>query len=223
MSRKQVVLPDPEGPSMAKNSPSAMSRVQASTARTEPKRRVTLVNRTAGAMEFQAIVEAARIGRPGPLFCVALLAEDGNVVFGPLRVGHALALLLAFGRRRAPEPNLVEIVVAVGGAAGISQKLIALAGRWHRWHRAEPGGEIALQFRIQGMLEPLIGTVGILRVDMHHRGVGPPCCPFRRDSRGDRLLLRTEEIDLERPGRGSDHALVLEVVDLDHGIVPIAA
>src|SRR5262245_3896416 len=150
MSRKQVVLPDPEGPSMAKNSPSAMSRVQPSTARTEPKRRVTLTNRTAGAMEFQAIVEAARIRRPGPLFCAALLAEDGNVVFGPLRVGHALAFLLAFGRRRAPEPNLVEIVEAVGGAAGIGQKVVAFAGSGHRRKRDGPGSTSAVQLRVYG-------------------------------------------------------------------------
>ena len=57
--RRQVVLPEPEGPSMAKNSPSAMSRVTPSTARTAPKWRQTLTNLTAGDMGW-AIAEAAR-------------------------------------------------------------------------------------------------------------------------------------------------------------------
>src|SRR5262245_17016829 len=48
MRRKQVVLPEPEGPSMAKNSPSAISRVTPSTARTGPKWRQTFTNLTAG-------------------------------------------------------------------------------------------------------------------------------------------------------------------------------
>ena len=41
ISRRQVVLPEPDGPSMAKNSPSAISKLTASTARTAPKVRLT--------------------------------------------------------------------------------------------------------------------------------------------------------------------------------------
>ena len=53
---RQVVLPEPEGPSMAKNSPGLMSRSTASTAFTEPKWRETFWNETAGVMVFASIV-----------------------------------------------------------------------------------------------------------------------------------------------------------------------
>src|SRR5262245_29692848 len=46
--RRQVVLPDPDGPSSVKNSPSSMSRLMSSTARTSPKSRLTWAKRTAG-------------------------------------------------------------------------------------------------------------------------------------------------------------------------------
>ena len=45
-----VVLPQPDGPRRQKNSPSAISSVTPSTALTEPKRRLTLTNLTAGDM-----------------------------------------------------------------------------------------------------------------------------------------------------------------------------
>ena len=50
ISRRQVVLPDPDGPSIAKNDPSAMVRSTASTAFTAPKWRLTDWNSTAGIM-----------------------------------------------------------------------------------------------------------------------------------------------------------------------------
>src|SRR6476661_6075661 len=126
MRRKQVVLPEPEGPSIAKNSPSAISRVTPSTARTGPKWRQTFMNLTAGDMGC-AIAGAARSWRSGPpISCLdALLAEDGDVVLCPLRVGYAGARLFAFGRWRTPEPDLLKIVEAVGGAARIGQEGIA--------------------------------------------------------------------------------------------------
>src|SRR6185295_5495407 len=46
--RRQVVLPEPEGPSSAKNSPSAISKLTLSAARTSPKWRLTLWKATAG-------------------------------------------------------------------------------------------------------------------------------------------------------------------------------
>ena len=58
---------------------------------------------------------------------------------------------------------------------------------------------------------------------MHHGRVGPARGAFLGDGRGDRLLLGRQQVDLERPGAGGDDALVLEVVDLDHGVVPVAA
>src|SRR6478672_3005692 len=145
MRRKQVVLPDPEGPSIAKNSPSAMSRVTPSTARTEPKWRQTFMNLTAGDMGLRhrgggPVLEI----RAADFLLDALLAEDGDVVLCPLRVGYAGARLFAFGRWRTPEPDLPKIVEPVGGAARIGQERIALAGRRHRRHRAEPRGEVTL-------------------------------------------------------------------------------
>src|SRR6187401_2570427 len=45
--RRVVVLPEPDGPSIEKNSPSAMSRSTPETASTSPKRLITPSNRTA--------------------------------------------------------------------------------------------------------------------------------------------------------------------------------
>src|SRR3954465_1543002 len=47
--RRHVVLPDPEGPSMAKNAPGCTSKLTPSTARTRPKWRETSWNETARA------------------------------------------------------------------------------------------------------------------------------------------------------------------------------
>src|SRR6188768_76723 len=49
-SRRQVVLPDPEGPSMAKNSPDAICSETPSTARTVPYARETSRNSIAEVM-----------------------------------------------------------------------------------------------------------------------------------------------------------------------------
>src|SRR5262245_58965208 len=92
----------------------------------------------------------------------ALFPEYGDVILCPLRVGHARALFFAFGGRCAPEPDLVEMLEAVGGTAGIGQKLVAFAGARHRGHRPEPSSKVTLQLRAQRMLEPLIGAVGML-------------------------------------------------------------
>ena len=47
IKRRTVVLPDPLGPSMAKNSPSAISKLTPSTALTSPKLFLTPANRIA--------------------------------------------------------------------------------------------------------------------------------------------------------------------------------
>ena len=60
-------------------------------------------------------------------------------------------------------------------------------------------------------------------VGLHHGGVGPAGGAFLGDGGGDRLLGGHQRVDLEGPGRGSDDALVLEVVHLDRRIVPVAA
>src|SRR5688572_24941895 len=98
MRRRQVVLPEPEGPSMEKNSPSSMARLTPATALTAPKWRLTSRSSTATLMSG-----GARLGSA---------PHDGDVVGDPLAVGHAGALL-ALGRRRAPEVDLVEAIEAV--------------------------------------------------------------------------------------------------------------
>src|SRR4029078_341982 len=105
MRRRQVVLPEPDGPSMAKNSPAAMSRSTPSTARTLPKWRATPRNETA------ATGESALMNASGRLPVMPLLpSDDGHVVARPARVGHAGLLGRALADRRLPESDLVEIV-----------------------------------------------------------------------------------------------------------------
>src|SRR3972149_1940507 len=53
ISRRQVVFPEPEGPSIVKNSPSRISRSTRSTARTSPKWRLTARKRTDGVLTRQ--------------------------------------------------------------------------------------------------------------------------------------------------------------------------
>ena len=58
--RSVVVLPQPEGPSRAKNSPSPISRSMSSTAVTSPKRFVMPAMLTAGAASVMARVPQVR-------------------------------------------------------------------------------------------------------------------------------------------------------------------
>src|SRR5918998_6178461 len=73
--------------------------------------------------------------------------------------------------------DLFEIAEAVGLAALVRQQRVALAGLEVRRDGAEPGSEIALQFRIERVLQPHIGAVRMRRIGMHHRGVGQPVAP----------------------------------------------
>jgi hypothetical protein len=50
ISRRHVVLPEPDGPSIEKNSPSSIASDTRSTARTSPKRRLTSRSSTAMVM-----------------------------------------------------------------------------------------------------------------------------------------------------------------------------
>src|SRR6186713_3287449 len=110
MSLRHVVLPEPDGPSIAKNSPSAIVSETQSTARTLPN--VRTVSRSS----------------------IALSATyDGHIIRGPLAVRHT-GSLLALRFRRAPEPDLVEVIDAVGFAAvGPEQRMILTSGG-HRRH-----------------------------------------------------------------------------------------
>ena len=60
-----------------------------------------------------------------------------------------LGAIPAVGGRCAPEPDLIEVVHAVGGAAAIREQLVAGTGGGHGWHRAEPGRQVTLQLGIQ--------------------------------------------------------------------------
>src|SRR5690242_20013914 len=105
MRRKHVVLPEPDGPSIAKNSPGSMLSETPSTARTVPKVRATSRNSTA----------ALKAIRKARLLAPALYRD---VVRRPLAIRHAHATLRrAVGFRRAPEVNLVEQIAAVVLAA----------------------------------------------------------------------------------------------------------
>src|SRR5262249_25321784 len=77
--RRQVVLPEPDGPSSAKNSPASISKLTSSAARTSPKWRLTLRKAPAGefvsdtqrpkGLHFErASVDTRRAGEdwPGP-------------------------------------------------------------------------------------------------------------------------------------------------------------
>src|SRR3712207_1639311 len=238
MRRRQVVLPEPDGPSMEKNSPGRMSRSRSSTALTAPKWRATPRKRTAlpfadatgwaatascgrvctdmtGAPEVSSASLSRGGARPvagAPARGGLPPAQDGDVVGHPAVIGHAAFRLAgAFGHRRAPELDLVEIAHAVGLAALGTEQLVALAGGRHGRHRAEPGGEVALHLRADGMFEPQIGAVRVRRVHMHPGGVGPARRALFRNGAADGLVLALEQVDLERPGRGGDHALVGEV------------
>ena len=88
---------------------------------------------------------------------------------------------------------------------------------------AEPGGEIPCSLLLRECSSHLIGTGEVLGLAVHHAGVGPAGDPFLGHRRGDGLLVGDQGIGLERPGAGGHHPLVLEVVDLDEGVVPVAS
>src|ERR1700677_4140973 len=61
MMRRQVVLPQPEGPSNTVKLPACTSRETVSRAVTPPQRRLTRVNRTAAPPGEATVVEPARV------------------------------------------------------------------------------------------------------------------------------------------------------------------
>src|SRR5881275_2080113 len=92
--RRQVVLPDPEGPSIEKNSPSRTSRSMPSTATTSPKRFSTWSRRTAaGSSAAWAGADVVRETADGP-------DDDGAVAAPVVRSGVeeiGITQLLVFG------------------------------------------------------------------------------------------------------------------------------
>src|SRR6185312_14827043 len=89
MRRRQVVLPEPDGPSSAKNSPSAISKLTSSAARTSPKWRLTLWKATAGELVSDIQRATGLHGKP--------------VSFDKLRMRRNLG-----GTKKDPHPELVE-------------------------------------------------------------------------------------------------------------------
>jgi len=63
----------------------------------------------------------------------------------------------------------------------------------------------------------------MLRPGVQHRRVGPAGGPFFGHNAGNRLAGGLQQVHLERPGAGGGHTLVGEVIDLDEGIMPVAA
>src|SRR5271166_6818783 len=134
--RRQVVFPEPEGPSIAKNSPATMSRSTPSTALTAPKWRLTSRNSTA-VEEVDAMsplgsewsIAGMSGGEPASralsVLCLSA-ADHGDVIGDPAIVWHAGRLRRAFGDRRLPELDAAEIVVAVGLASVVGQERVAL-------------------------------------------------------------------------------------------------
>jgi hypothetical protein len=57
---------------------------------------------------------------------------------------------------------------------------------------------------------------------VQHGRVSPAGCAFDRDDLIDRGAAKLQQVRLERPGTGSCHTFVREVVHLDEGIVPVA-
>src|SRR5450432_3982801 len=89
--RKQVVLPDPDGPSMEKNSPSAMASVMPETALTCPKLRLT----SSSSIAYVTLAASPAKRRRARFVARAhgqtsTASHDGDVVRDPTTIGHAL-------------------------------------------------------------------------------------------------------------------------------------
>ena len=72
------------------------------------------------------------------------------------------------------------------------------------------------------MFHPHVRAVGVFRIRVHHGGVSPTRCSFHRNDGSNRLLFAGQQVDLERPGAGSNNTFVLEVIHLNESIVPVA-
>ena len=132
--RKQVVLPEPEGPSIEKNSPSVISSITLSTALSSPKCRLTCLKRIAESLitylqlEFPGAPEFRRAWN----FIIYLLPDYRSESLDPLIIGHTIGLTVATVRnRRLPKSDLVKIVVPVG--------LAAIGTQQSRWRCNQPG------------------------------------------------------------------------------------
>src|SRR6185436_19153590 len=127
-SLRQDVFPEPEGPSMAKNSPGSMANETSSTARTSPKMRETPRNSMAAVIAATTLGTGTFFGSREGSQSPSLAADDRDVVGDPAAIGHAaFGMRRALRFRRAPELELVEILDAVVLAALGAEQLVAFA------------------------------------------------------------------------------------------------
>ena len=199
--RRHVVLPEPDGPSIEKNSPLPTVRLTSSTARTfaEVPRdilderetcrvesvhgdRSSLPPEGEGSPRRQR-VRRLRVRRTRPLTFMGrrpLFADpstarqssrcswspSGNRARIPLWVPHsATGVFQKAILSKLPRP-LVSQPASVSSA-------LPLQAAGTRRHRAEPRREVALELRIERMLQPHVGAVRMRGVGMHHGRVGP--------------------------------------------------
>src|SRR6476659_4579991 len=103
--RRHVVLPDPDGPSIEKNSPSRTSRSTPSTATTSPKRLVTPSSRTAmpsGAAAVGASGTGAASANESPRLGRVMVAQSDGGSPGPQHAGAQRASQPGAPNRQGP-------------------------------------------------------------------------------------------------------------------------
>src|SRR3990172_12325599 len=89
-----------------------------------------------------------------------LSANDSDIGVDPFTIRDTIpGAVAALCSRRAPEPDGVEIFETVGCTARIGQQIVTLASCRHGRDRAEPGCQVALQFRVERPFHPLLGAV----------------------------------------------------------------
>ena len=135
-----------------------------------------------------------------------------------------LPLRRAFGRSASARSAILSKLSRplVSQPASVSSAL-PLQAVEHRRHRAEPGGKIALKLRVDRVLQPHIGAVGMRGIGMHHRRVRPPVAPSREWSMRSAACRACSRLTWNGHERGCHDALIGEVVDLDESVVPVAA
>ena len=149
--RRVVVFPDPDGPSMLKNSPSAISRSMPATAATSPKRLVTPSSRTAGGASLgsrrrrprlvgfdrhahlvaAAAIRASSLRRSGwPLSVPRTIRGGGRGVKTSLRIPRSPgsagpgSVLRAAERHDSGDPRAVADVAA-GHALAVARPMLS--------------------------------------------------------------------------------------------------
>src|SRR5690606_2576447 len=173
--RRVVVLPQPEGPSRAKNSPSAMSRLTPSTARTRwsalrsPNSFTSPEMRTAGAPAVAGaagrVVAWSVKARPCPL----LADEDPDLV--PGLVQQRLALLVLNGEEEALARLGAGVDARVGGQLLVDEALVERG----QVRRAVGGvvGDVGAHLRVEDVVDEHLGQ-GLVRGAARDREVVDP-------------------------------------------------